>query len=114
MSARPGQLIRLLASDRDGECLAAARALGRILEANGRDWHWLGDLADLHLAVAPADASGPHWQRRALHLLNLAADNLKPAERHFLEQMAHWRSPSEKQLDWLDAIEAAMTARWAS
>jgi hypothetical protein len=38
------KLIPLLGSNRDGEVLAAARAIGRKLEADGRDWHWLAAL----------------------------------------------------------------------
>jgi hypothetical protein len=36
-------LVRLLSSDRDGEVVAAARALGRTLKAHGADFHALAD-----------------------------------------------------------------------
>jgi hypothetical protein len=35
--SRVGQLIRMLASDQDGEVVAAARALKKILEQHGKD-----------------------------------------------------------------------------
>jgi hypothetical protein len=55
-------LIRMLASDNDGEALAAARALGRKLTADGKDFHWLADRVDG--GGSPASSYGSmNWQR---------------------------------------------------
>jgi hypothetical protein len=65
VAPRVAQLIKLLGSDRDGECLAAARALQRTLAAAGQDFH---DLAD---AVESATGSkirlGPERSAPAHH-----------------------------------------------
>lgn len=39
-------LIRMLASDNDGEALAAVRAIARKLAADGKDFHWLANRVD--------------------------------------------------------------------
>ena len=49
--------VRLLASDRDGEVVNAARFLGRILKRNGKDFH---DLADL-LTISGKSVETPVW-----------------------------------------------------
>jgi hypothetical protein len=56
LAARPAvaKLIRLLASDVDGEVLAAVRALGRALKASGGDFH---DLASIVEAPSPAPSA---------------------------------------------------------
>jgi len=41
-----GQLVRLLSSDKDGEVVAAARAIGRTLRAVGKDFHDLAALIE--------------------------------------------------------------------
>src|SRR5262245_57812478 len=89
MTARAGQLVRLLGSDRDGEVLNACRALGRVLRAAGRDWHWLGDLAEKHIAL-PAAAARP-WQALAADLLRRGAGSLTEREAQFLNSMVTWR-----------------------
>jgi hypothetical protein len=43
---RLGQLVRLLNSSNDGEVMAAVKSLGRVLQSNGRDIHWLADLIE--------------------------------------------------------------------
>jgi hypothetical protein len=42
-AVRVGKLIRLLASDRDGEALASCRALGHALHEAKLDFHWVAD-----------------------------------------------------------------------
>ena len=54
-ATRLAKLIRLLASDVDGEVLAAVRALGRTLKAGGCDIHDLAGLVE-----APATAPSTH------------------------------------------------------
>jgi hypothetical protein len=43
---RLGQLVRLLDSPSDGECLSAARSVRRLLQSNGHDIHWLANLIE--------------------------------------------------------------------
>jgi hypothetical protein len=40
------KLLRLLDTDNDAECVAAARALGRALRSNGQDFHSLAELVE--------------------------------------------------------------------
>ena len=46
MTARLGKLIRLLASDKGGEVVAAAGAINRALQAAGLDIHRLADVVE--------------------------------------------------------------------
>jgi hypothetical protein len=41
-----GKFVRLFASDKDGEVVAAVRALGRMLAKQGADFHALAELFD--------------------------------------------------------------------
>lgn len=99
---RLGALIRLLGSDQDGEVLAAARALARVLEATGSDLHALADAVE-RLAIAPATSTpSGDWQYVAGRVLAVAGDELSQRERSFLRQMRFWHgAPSGKQLTWL-------------
>lgn len=55
-----GKLIRLLASDKPGEVVAAASALQRTLQASGRDLHDIADIVEAGLRPAqPRQLSGP-------------------------------------------------------
>ena len=91
-SASPmiGKLIPLLASDHDGEVLAAARAIGRMLASKGRDWH------DLAAAISGASQNGasPSWTSRQqrLDILDrlLASKALSGWERAFCEKTNAW------------------------
>ena len=58
LAVRPAlaKLIRLLASDVDGEVLAAVRALGRALKASGSDFHDLAGLVEAPSTSAEARA----------------------------------------------------------
>jgi hypothetical protein len=104
-----GKLIRLLGSDKDGEVVATARALGRTLKATGRDWHDLADVAERYLA-RPTIPVRPPWQMLAQECLRQGgAYRLKAGERQFLVGMTNWTSePSERQWAWLRAIAAAL------
>src|SRR5687767_12881680 len=57
MSARPiparvAKLLPLLASDKPGEVVAAAAAIGRILHTAGQDWHVLAALVERQVQPA--------------------------------------------------------------
>lgn len=106
---RVGQLVRLLGSDKDGEVVAAARALGRTLKAHGHDWHDLAEIAERHLA-RPTIPARPPWQTLAQECLRQGgAYRLKQGERQFLVSMSSWTAkPSDRQLAWLRAIAVAL------
>lgn len=55
--------VRLLGSDQDGEALNAARALGRMLRRNGKDFHDLADLLTIngHPVPTPVWEPPPEW-----------------------------------------------------
>jgi hypothetical protein len=94
------KLIPLLGSDKSGEVVATAAAIGRVLETAGRDWH------DLAAAVAPTLEDD--W-RATLAYCAKHADRLSDKERDFLRTLTYWRGePSEKQLDWLEGIAARL------
>ena len=108
------KLIPLLGTDRDGECLATVRAIGRTLGSAGLDWH--------ALATALADCVGAQAELDTWHALArwcLAHDNgrLSPKAREFVRDMSHrlvcGGTPTEKQAAWLRAIYAKLrsTAR---
>lgn len=101
MTARIGAIVRLLGSDKDGEALAALRKLGRLLRADGRDFHWLGDLLERHFAPAGAKP----WQSIAAQCLQRGHGRLKNFEIEFLLSMSTWpREPSAKQAALLEQI----------
>ncbi len=52
---RLDQLIRMLASDQDGEALAAARAIGRTLKADGATFHDLAEAVEAGRNSAPSN-----------------------------------------------------------
>lgn len=120
MTGRISPLIKLLASSHDGEAIGALRALERALDAIGRDFHWLGDIADEALAKpAPSRFSAPGvrptWQIRAAQVLRERAGRLTGAEHKFLVDMTTCRGqPSGRQLRWLSALEQASAGRAAA
>jgi hypothetical protein len=96
---RLGKLIRLLASDKDGEVVAAARALGRSLQTVGADFH------DLARMVERSNYNGhDHDYQRMAQFCADRSEVLKPNERAFVQDMISWRNPSEKQIAWLTRI----------
>lgn len=98
VAPRLGQLVRLLGSNRDGECLAAARALGRALKSVDADFHTLATL------IEASASSGGDARAMALWLIRSGA-RLSAKEQVFVRQMAAWRGEaSEKQASWLLSI----------
>jgi hypothetical protein len=121
------KLIPLLASDKNGEVVAAAAAITRILHSLKSDWH---DLSSRLTAEPPPNGHGPngqHGSRRRQHsgrhdqqhghydwreAQSYCADRphlLSTRECEFIESLAQWRgTPTEKQLAWLAAIHARL------
>jgi hypothetical protein len=59
---KAAKLIRLLSSDKDGEVLNSARALGRMLREARRDWHWLASVTETAWTVE-TEPKPRRWQR---------------------------------------------------
>jgi hypothetical protein len=102
-----GKLVRLLASDRDGEVVAAARAIDRVLKSCRLDWHDLAEAICLPLpAVQPCDDRD--WR----DLLAFAASRmsrLNDREKEFLRSIAKRRGDlTERHRDWLESIAAKL------
>jgi len=127
------KLLKLLTSDKDGEVIAAARAIKRTLDGTGADIHELaarvkggGKLSkaemqkiyDAGVEAGKNDAAvdtgfnsvdgTKSWHEMALYCeKQISSSRLYPREREFIEDMVRWterREPSEKQGKWLHAI----------
>jgi hypothetical protein len=132
------KLIKMLSSDRDGEVVAAARAIKRTLDGAGSDIHEFAErikgaklseadmqriynagLQDGKDAAAVnkgfSDVAGPSWHEMAVHCAEKADDRfLYPGEREFIDDMVRWtarREPSEKQGRWLHKIYVRLGKR---
>ena len=129
-----GKLIRLLSSDKDGEVLAAARAIGRTLDGEKLTIHDLAEgLASGGAKFTERDAEEiyrrgkadgrreadhdvgfrsvdePTWNEIAREC-KAASGRLSERERKFVSDMVRWTvrdgKPTEKQANWLRAIYA--------
>jgi hypothetical protein len=98
------KLLLMLSSERDGEVVNAARAIGRALQTVGADWN---DLAG-HLSLAEPQTKRPRddsaW--RVMRRFCGSRDALLSArEKEFVADLKHWRGKlTEKQHAWLTAI----------
>jgi hypothetical protein len=100
IAPRLGKLIPRLASNYDGEVVATARAIERLLKSAGQDWH------DLVVAICPQLGLVPNtdW-RRDVRFCASNAKRLSERELDFITTLAQWRrDPTEKQLKWLNDI----------
>ena len=116
---RIAKLIRLLASDKDGEVVGAVRALHRVL-ADAGGFHHLAGIVKTHwrppIVVQPAPKPPPKpkhdWQILAARLLqfpDILIVSTQIDEVDFLTNMRKSRvAPSEKQWKWLGDIEARL------
>jgi hypothetical protein len=101
-------LIRLLSSDRDGEIVAAARALMRLLKASGADIHTLADsIGQVDVRVgAYNNIDAKSWHQIAT-FCQQHHDRLRSNEREFIANIAAstvWGEPTPKQQKWLRSI----------
>jgi hypothetical protein len=109
---RLSQFIRLLGSDRDGEVVAAARAIQRTLATVGQDFHDLADIVErsIERSARPPDQEPAHhrecddWRAMARWVRDSGA-RLSPKERGFVSDIAvRFGTLSERQAAWLLAI----------
>jgi hypothetical protein len=102
------KMLPMLSSNIDGEVVAAAHAIDRLLRDAGRDWHDL--VAAVLLPPAPAESgkSAIRWCLSRRHLLS-------PRDREFLESVAEQLRPlSTRQASWLNDIVAKLGSRRAA
>lgn len=115
------KLIPLLSSDKDGEVVATARAIERMLRGIGLDLHALAAAlaAEPEVKVVvvyrdpPKKAAEPDtWAALATWCRENAHRGLSTKERLFVCDMAHRLicdgEPTEKQAAWLRAIYAKL------
>lgn len=114
-SDRAGKLVRLLASDRDGEALADCRALGHALREAKLDFHWVADTLEaawptmIKPKPEPKPADPKRWNHR--DVLGMRGNRLDPKLRQreidFLSNVRRSRhAPSGGQEKWLGDIQA--------
>ena len=100
-------LIPRLASTHDGEVVATARAIERILQRFGCDWH---DLVSVIGPAAPAkqqepDFDGVSWRPMAAFCADRAARLSDKEQKFVFDLLAHWRGGlTIKQAAWLERI----------
>ena len=109
VAPRIGQLIRLLGSDRDGEVVAAARALGRTLTSVGADFHTLADTIE---RSAPAAHRGCHDHRAMARWILNSGARLSEKERGFVSDIESrgLGTLSTRQQAWLLALHGRASA----
>ena len=109
--AKLERLIPRLASNHDGEVLATARAIVRVLHAGERDLHDLAaTIASLASATRDDEPATTVWRDKAERLLRRQAD-LTARETEFLRSILRFRRLSSKQRAWLDGIAAKVRRR---
>jgi hypothetical protein len=97
-----------LSSDHDGEVVAAAHAIARLLKSNRLDWHDLAQALCLPLpAVCPCN-DDRDW-RDLLAFCASRMNQLSSREKEFLRSIAKRRSDlTDRQHDWLESIAAKL------
>jgi hypothetical protein len=123
------KLLKLLSSPIDGEVVAAAHALQRVLKEEGTDIHELaariGDLSEADMkklydagfeqgkkatAATTTDFTNvgtPSFYEMACECKHKGDGRLSLKETNFIDDMVRWcarREPKEKQASWLHAI----------
>ncbi len=115
LPVRAAQLIKLmLSSDQAGEVAGAAMALNRAITARGMDIHQFAHVIEAALVDAPSlvplDDHCSNWKAVALFCRH-HRDRLGGKETEFIETILQYRrSPSEKQLQWLNDIRDRLRA----
>jgi hypothetical protein len=114
---RVAAILPRLASNHDGEVVATARAVVRVLNSAGCDLHDLTAAFRQVSIVPPASPDPPdefqgsaEWCRRYQSDARLSA-----RDRNFLRSMARWfaqgKRPSEAQRAWLNDIYARVESQ---
>jgi hypothetical protein len=110
VAPRIGQLIRLLGSSQDGEALGACRALGRVLDSAGADFHELADCIEAQAAPSVRRENRhtvDDWHAQA-RSLDERAESLTRTDRVFVQSLlAGSDEPTKKQKTRLRALYEA-------
>lgn len=117
------KLIVMLSSDNDGEVVSAARAIGRKLKADGKDWHWLA--AKLSLAdKVQLQATKPPFLIEIYEKVNYLAAHphllFNDRQREFIADLKakvdadEWIHLTPRQAIYLDGIYASRFKRRTS
>jgi hypothetical protein len=109
------RLLPLLASDQDGEVVAAVRAIERLLQGAGADWHDLTRIVagETVLPFKIVAFSGSSPEPRWRHLARRCAErrDLNSRDAGFVASLIgmprSW-SPTSRQRQWLADIAARM------
>jgi predicted nuclease of predicted toxin-antitoxin system len=102
LTPKLGKLLPLLGSDRDGEVVAAARAIDRALRSAGCDWHDLA--ARLSTPTSVTQISNTDW-RAAVRFCTSRFGLLTEWEQNFIATLATYRErPTDKQIKLLRCI----------
>ena len=110
------KLVKLLATDNDSKCLAAARELGKALRSAGCDFHDLANAIERGEAIRRDERHEPpedDW-RNLVDWCRARGERLSEREPNSLAEMCDWiGEPSAKQVAWLEAIANKLRrARW--
>jgi hypothetical protein len=130
------KLLKLLASDKDGEVVAAAHAIRRTLTSAGTDFHELAarvkgekipesemkrvydagyrEGKDSAATAQGFSNAGPSWHEMATFCADHDNGRLTSKESGFVNDMVRWcarREPSEKQGKWLHSIYVKLGRR---
>jgi hypothetical protein len=103
------RLLRLLASDKDGEVVATVAALRRVLDSAHLDLHDLAVIVEFCARreappIAPTIADDLDV-REMIRRCYERTDLLTKRELAFICSMARWRGqPTERQMVWLSAL----------
>jgi hypothetical protein len=103
------KLLRLLASDKPGEVIAAVRALQRVLKSAGLDLHDLANAIEFvphrrALRIA-STAAGDHDALEMIRCCYRHTDLLTTRELKFVRSISNWcREPTARQMQVLRSI----------
>ena len=133
IAPRLSKLLPLLGSDKDGEVVATARAIGRTLSSAGLDFHALAAVVERPPVVVTMAAAKPRKTRKAprpkpspfdselLRLVRLLLEQrhrVKPGEADFLDSMfmllSAGRQATFKQAEWVHDIDRRLRAAGAA
>lgn len=105
VAPRLARLLRLLASDQDGEVIAAACAIGRTLKSVALDFHDLARAVEGHEVVEPAPSDDGEWAEKIGWLVRERKRFLRSKDIEFLNDMLGWSDePTVRQAEWVDRI----------
>jgi hypothetical protein len=105
MNDRLSKLVLMLSSPADGEVVAAARAIGRLLQSQNMDWHDLARMigTESNNIEQPYTPQAPKWKSAVEECLR-HTDLLSEKEVSFLKSIRRRSSLTEKQAKWLRDI----------